>query len=316
MGLLNIFSRLIEVDAYQKELSQLAKSIATLNGQADVLRQRRSSSRNHFLSLLIPIYLLWLVYRLRWSKSSRFSLNDIIIAVGCPITIAAIVYLMNLLFLMLISNRSRKLAAQKRRQRQKIDELKEKTNYNAANDLISRYDSLNAAKSDAEKPTKPQQKSQSMPKPMPKPQSIPQPKNIPANLAANIPAPPQSTQLGAPPAPQNRNRTFQDRLLDFIIGSDNNESIESRFALICSACYAHNGLAPPGCKDPASVPFVCLRCSTLNNLVPSEVSQIPQQVLQESPQEAPQEAPRDIPQKTPSPNLTASSNSSEKSPAL
>ena len=52
--------------------------------------------------------------------------------------------------------------------------------------------------------------------------------------------------------------------MDILIGSDNSESVENRYALICFHCFAHNGLAPPHTEDPADVKFQCWKCGAMN----------------------------------------------------
>lgn len=76
---------------------------------------------------------------------------------------------------------------------------------------------------------------------------------------------PNTKQAPIPAIPQQpAQRTIQDRLLDILIGSDNSESVENRYALICFNCFAHNGLAPPHTEDPADVKFQCWKCGAMN----------------------------------------------------
>lgn len=55
---------------------------------------------------------------------------------------------------------------------------------------------------------------------------------------------------------------WYDRILDLIVGEDE-YSPKSRYALICSNCFAHNGLAQPG-ELPESVVYICPKCGMRN----------------------------------------------------
>lgn len=72
------------------------------------------------------------------------------------------------------------------------------------------------------------------------------------NQAPNIPPPlppaptPPQQQQPVPPAfvihPEPK-KTWMDRLVDAMIGDDSAK--QSKYALICQRCHAHNGLALP-----------------------------------------------------------------------
>lgn len=65
--------------------------------------------------------------------------------------------------------------------------------------------------------------------------------------------------VAPPPAPASQ--TWLDRLVDAIIGDDRN----SRYALICQKCYAHNGLARP--EEFDTIQYLCPSCHYLNQRV-------------------------------------------------
>uniref|UniRef100_A0A915MH93 Endoplasmic reticulum junction formation protein lunapark n=1 Tax=Meloidogyne javanica TaxID=6303 RepID=A0A915MH93_MELJA len=49
-----------------------------------------------------------------------------------------------------------------------------------------------------------------------------------------------------------------DRILDFVMG----ESINNRYALICSNCYTHNGMALR--EEFKTISYCCYRCNFFN----------------------------------------------------
>ena len=53
-------------------------------------------------------------------------------------------------------------------------------------------------------------------------------------------------------------RTWADKLIDFVVG----EGPGTKYALICSQCYGHNGLVPP--EEVSTKQFVCLYCHHWN----------------------------------------------------
>lgn len=63
---------------------------------------------------------------------------------------------------------------------------------------------------------------------------------------------------------QQHQRLWGDRVLDLLLGLEHNELVENRYALVCHNCFAHNGLAPPGCANPLQVKYVCFKCGALN----------------------------------------------------
>ncbi|KAG0337626.1 hypothetical protein BG004_007566 [Podila humilis] len=67
----------------------------------------------------------------------------------------------------------------------------------------------------------------------------------------------QFQQLQQPIAPAQRH--WYDKIVDVIVGD---EGPESRYALICSKCYVHNGLVLP--QEIDDIQFACKNCNFLN----------------------------------------------------
>lgn len=182
---------------------------------------------------------------------------------------------------------------------EKIEELKEKSDYYNTQQLLERYDSKALPRStsdekfhDPAQSQSPQLKSSSegirrqpsidtlrqrgnsrallpqLPPPItpasfvsPKPQNIPQ-------FHPSAFSPPPSPSL----APQElRSKTFLDRVLDLLVGEDENAA-DHRYALICRHCRAHNGLAPPG-ERGEDVGYLCGRCGGWNGPDPNKKEQ-------------------------------------------
>ena len=231
--------------------------------------------------------------------------RDFTIAFASPFAIAAFVYVVDSLFKFWIHNKERSLRSLMRRDRETLEDLKLKTNFSKTSLLLQRFDW--AGTSSVQKPevaptnkTAPALLAQSANNANPN-TSVTAPKNAaggtiksdnasgagengirvsetqlhntaPAAAAlegAQLPTSPVGARSNGSPAgwaPPIK-KTLQDRILDFIIGSEHNEAVESRYALICARCYTHNGLAPPGSTDPSTMVYICRNCSFMNSSV-------------------------------------------------
>ncbi|ODV69559.1 hypothetical protein HYPBUDRAFT_102661 [Hyphopichia burtonii NRRL Y-1933] len=274
MALFGLFgSESKNIEVFEKELTLLSQKVSTTQQQIVRLKSKRTLIRTQLIIYLASFYILVLGYlylqvpRDYIGGSSRVynflrfqSSKSMMILVSTPIGSYGFIYLIDLLLKYLISKRESLLETLKEKRGKKIDELKKITNYTRTHELLDKYGD--------EKPkelAKPPIKQPALP-PAARPAPPTNPLiNVPASPTnpSNTPTPntPSSSNLSSP-APQSR--TLQDRILDYIIGSENNESIENRFALICSKCYHHNGLAPPGSSNPQEIVYICPYCGLIN----------------------------------------------------
>jgi endoplasmic reticulum junction formation protein lunapark len=185
----------------------------------------------------------------------------------------------------------------KTRLNEKIEELKEKSDYYNTQQLLERYDPKSLPKSSGSErrrghPNDPPlrynvpeienlgHQSQSLRQrgnpnlplpPLPPPISPsafasappPQPQNIPQFHPSAFSPPPSPTLVDQP-----HSKTFLDRVLDLLVGEDENAA-DHRYALICRHCRAHNGLAPPGERGD-EVGYLCGRCGGWNGPDPKQ----------------------------------------------
>ncbi|CUM46958.1 uncharacterized protein AC631_02926 [Debaryomyces fabryi] len=280
MGVFGIFKlKGFDPDAFEKELTQLTKQISSTQQQIYSLKGK-SKRWVFFLSkifiaayALIVVYIYQKVPRLPIAKNKTVNFirnqsnEQRMVLVGFPLVGYLIVYLINSMFKISVRRREKSLQTLKKKHSLKIEELKKITNFNTTNELLNKYggqDERKKAKDDTgDKPTKKQ-----------------------TNVARQINTPTTQQQqqqqqiikrlqnLQANP-PVQAPRTFQDRILDFIVGSDNNEATENRYALICKQCLTHNGLAPPGSTNPFKVSYICPNCGFLNGETDTERTATP-----------------------------------------
>lgn len=257
-------------DAFEKELTLLTKQISGTQQQIYQLKARSKRTVYSLCKILIIVYVLVEGYIYQNTPRSPLSRNRIanylrsqsgnqlLILAGYPVVSYFAVYLINRVFKFLIEKQERYLKTLKQKHLKKIEELKKITNFNTTNELLNKYDTHEDKNKG--KGTTLGSKTKQRPKAGPQSQSV---QGLPQNSQQQQQIIERLQKLQAnPPAPKPR--TIQDRMLDFIIGSDNNEAIEKRFALICKQCLTHNGLAPPGCDNPFKVAYVCPNCGLLN----------------------------------------------------
>ena len=182
---------------------------------------------------------------------------------------------------------------------EKIEELKEKSDYYNTQQLLERYDSKALPRSTSEEKFHDPAQSQSM-QHTASPEGIRQHPSVdtlrqrgnsrvslpplppPINSASFVSPKPQNTPqfhpsaFSPPPSPslgpqEQRTKTFLDRVLDLLVGEDENAA-DHRYALICRHCRAHNGLAPPG-ERGEDVGYLCGRCGGWNGPDPNKKEQ-------------------------------------------
>ena len=161
----------------------------------------------------------------------------------------------------------------------KIEELKNITNFNKTNELINKYGDEKPPKNQVQEgANKGQQRirnrkdnSKSIRQQALKELNLPEQQQTQQEIQGTVGQHLKEQKVipdGPTPSPivpqQPVPRTFQDRILDILIGSDNSEAVESRYALICFNCFSHNGLAPPHTEDPANIKFQCWKCGAMN----------------------------------------------------
>lgn len=273
MGFLSLFGlKLFDPDTFEKELSSIAQEISRTRNKMTVLGKRRRTSRKNIISYPVIIYTSWVIYRYNVALNNLGSLSvghsrlaiffrgqlthELIRIAAIPVLIAMLAFLVNWFFLYLIESQNKRLNLLVKKHKTKIEELKKLSNYNTTNQLLEKY---------GDKSTKPGKVKNEKPQPLAKATKQNQAReqrNVPNLInSKRVEQPPRPVTVGTP------TKSIQDRVLDYIIGSDHNENIESRYALICANCYTHNGLAPPGSTNPLETTYICRNCGFINGLL-------------------------------------------------
>lgn len=192
-----------------------------------------------------------------------------------------------------ISHLQEHLESLKRRQRQKIEELKQKMNYYAAKTLIERYDDSEVPGQTSPRVIKRHSRgpfknvADSIPAPVNLDDSSPTTDMPAEELFPVKPIESEDRRFSSTkvqelnPAGQGQSeltsqtlmndnslfyqnqpsvpRSWIDRVLDLIIGE---EAPGTKYALICEKCFQHNGLALE--EELETLKYICPRCGHLN----------------------------------------------------
>ena len=157
-------------------------------------------------------------------------------------------------------------------QREKIEEIKKKTNYYTTRNLLDRYDESTSSPG-----TTPQQRHVAPQTPVKGPQHQPNQKQG-QGKPQSAPAPPTlqtpyarafyghfhhmrqvNASIAMPVTPQPPPRKqWYDKLADAILGDEDvTGSPSSRYALICQKCFSHNGLVKESVWQDTRKPISC-----------------------------------------------------------
>lgn len=173
------------------------------------------------------------------------------------------------------TNEESNLAALRAQQKLKLEELKKKTSYYTTQSLLERYD---AAAMERRKQQQQQQQQAQRPASMPTTRPNQPGANqelrhrMPPSKAVQQPAGQQQQQQAMQPQQQQqqfpimsaprtitKERQWYDKLVDALVGE---EGPETKYALICQHCFAHNGLVLP--QEIAHIQYTCPHCKQFN----------------------------------------------------
>lgn len=286
MGFFTLFGlKSFNPDQFEKELTSITEQISKVEGQLSRIRTKSRNIKHNLCTYLVAIFFIKVAYVYRtfmpaapgsskivnlFKKQNRL---PVIILVGYPVAAFLLIYLVGYLFGVMASRKEKTLKQLKSNHSKKIEELKKISNYNTTNKLLNKFgdvkqDPVAGTQNGPAEARKSAGVGQPNTRNVPNANANPPPGTSPLNVQQQGPNKPQSQRNMIPSsgieAPAKGVKKIQDRLLDLIIGSDNSESIEYRFALICKRCLLHNGLAYPGCSDPMKIVYICPRCGFLN----------------------------------------------------
>lgn len=199
------------------------------------------------MGLLWILYstILWIIYILYYLYAIHGNYENDVLTVAlflAPIVLGplAIFYFRKMLrwiYLKRLSSIKTNLASLRKQQKLKVEELNKKTAYYSTKSLLDRYDPTSEKKKelDEEKRKKMMQEAK-------------RGKAAPSTAAAQL----KHTQ---PPPKQH----WYDKVADALVGDS---GPETKYALICIHCYAHNGLVLP--QEVDTIQYTCPHCHQFN----------------------------------------------------
>lgn len=255
--LFRIFQKNEEDD--ESVLSALAQDIQKRQTKLDEIRLRE---RRTTLSASLYMVSLWFLYAAAWysgimGQTFRNKTEKAIRAL--PVVIGPIIVLFIRRIVQLWFNRKgnaeeKTLRELRKKQHNKVEEIKKKTNYYSTRDLLQKYEQGSPSNS----PLRTPQRAGPMPNGnRPGPSSAQQ-----TPLSRPSPSqPPPNITLSPPVAIQPRKQWY-DKLADAVLGDDGGDSDVARYALICEKCFAHNGLVKESVWEETQ--YVCPKCQHFN----------------------------------------------------
>ncbi|KAI0765878.1 hypothetical protein BD413DRAFT_159669 [Trametes elegans] len=282
MGILSGWFKKKEPEDFEQALAALARDIQKRQTHLSEIRLRE---RRAILLFSVYALLLWIVYTSMWYKdflptlttharNSQFERAvEAVPVYVAPIVILFIRRIVQMWYTRIGDAEEKALVNLRKQQREKIEEVKQKTNYYSMRNLIERYEG-------GPGPTPPDSPAglrRRVP-PQGAPQGQPQGSgSVPQTPQRNLAVPPQTPAIRTmspglhqqlSPSPQRplpppRKQWF-DKLADAILGDDDASTAgaASRYALICQKCFAHNGLVKESMWEDAQ--YVCPKCGYFN----------------------------------------------------
>lgn len=238
-------SRDFDPAAFERQLALLAKKITTNERNLGKYRFVHQKVRKmiHFYGIGFYVaYVGYVLYGYGWNVTS-FPPRTLVLLVTIPFLLFLLIRVTALIYQARVKRTKAAIEQYRFEHESKIDDLKEKTKFSSTQALLNRFADGGDVKAElddeiAEKRRKLDEiKKLQLEDETRRAQSI-------------------------------ESKSWFDSIVDTVVGSEELNA-EHRYALICSKCFNHNGLAPPGTL-PIEVRYVCPRCGTLNG----EVAQV------------------------------------------
>lgn len=251
---------------YEQVLALLALDIQKRQERLSEIRLRERRT-----TLLFSVYALalWVAYVSLWytdlvptlsghARYSKFekSVEAVPVFLG-PIVILFIRRIVQIWYTRIGDNEEKHLVTLRKQQKEKIEEIKKKTNYDSTRNLIERYDAAldSPLRRRVPAPGQPATPQNKMPTPQPQ-RLTPAPAQVPPTLQQQL------SPMARQPMPPPRKHWY-DKVADAILGDDDTiTAASSRYALICQKCFAHNGLVKESAWEETQ--YVCPKCGYFN----------------------------------------------------
>lgn len=234
-------SKAFDPTQFENELMKITFKITS-----NEKKLRNLKSQKKYYGRLIPIYLTsgYVIYFSYLYKMGKiFESMNMFYLILIPVIFGLIYYSFLTFYNYLINNKESYIEYLKEQHSEKLSTLKEKTNFNKTKDLLARFSDGEDLKQLEKEANEIQQKK--------------------AEYLKMIQSGDKNKIIEDLKHQSNNNTGFYDMLMTSLLG-ENELSPDKRYALICSNCFQHNGLAAPG-KSAKEIKYVCPKCGFMNN---------------------------------------------------
>lgn len=294
MGLLlSVVSKFRKKTTTKETLEQIEEDIEHLESTLRKNRQRQKSAVLFLLSTSVFLYLLAAVVFYMWYMPTKWSqrLLYLLPFVGFPFLVFILKKTLHFVYVTGISKNAKRLEEKRKEKKKILENVMETETYKVAKELLQKFDpTRKLVEIDATIKNSPHNSPSNTPgqelrkrnlagsQPHPqmirpilnRPQITPSMNSTPRMINGSgmrNPAPMQlrfssPNQLGGTPLPNApilpRDRSFFDKVAEYFVGDGPN----SRYALICSNCFSHNGMALM--EEFEFTAFKCCYCGQFN----------------------------------------------------
>lgn len=195
----------------------------------------------------VAVYVAYFSYEYYAAGGHRWDLTTIMRLVGLAVALVGLYVALKCWFEFKINRRVRWGDQLKERHAELLAQLKEKTNFDKTRDLLVRYgdgEDIKLMEQEMEEVRAKKEKYKAM-------------------LAEADSKGDAKAQIMADLKNEARSPGYYQMMIDALLGDDET-SPDHRYALICSDCGQHNGLAPPG-KRAEEIHYICPRCGKEHN---------------------------------------------------
>lgn len=250
-------SKDFDPSSFEKELANISSKISKNQRSIGSFKYQERQSKSFMIIYGSLSYLFILLYFLvkNGLQLNLYHQKEIALIIGTPILLILATKTIIFYYAKRISRLESHIEHLKSQHESKIEELKNKTNFQSTQALLNRFTDGNDLNAQLDEEL------------LAKQQQLEEIKKL--SLEGNN----EAQRFNAySQAGSSGKRHWYDSIIDTVVGADE-LSPNNRFALICINCSSHNGLAPPGMK-PEYVKYICPRCGVLNGKDPEPAPQV------------------------------------------
>ncbi|KAI9298504.1 hypothetical protein K502DRAFT_322800 [Neoconidiobolus thromboides FSU 785] len=270
-GLFSLFTSSNNDAKYEKQLEEIEKKIKQKELTISEIKLNKGSAFTFYL-YTVSAYLFYAAVYFILLRSPKFDNWESALIKASPLIffpVLAYVYhnSSNAYYQKRLNSETDQLSALKTKLRITIDELKKNSSYYKTKSILERYEQEDREKAQVQRAA-PKKASVPLAQSQTLRQRVPQNNgnNSQKQINAGIPLKPRTSQ--APNIQVEGGQPWFGKLMDAIVGEEEKNMDATKFALICSNCFAHNGLV--SANDYNIIQYTCPKCNTFN---PSRRSQ-------------------------------------------